>query len=80
MCYFNFGTVTLRSNKLRSQREETGEVCLTILSIAEILQVYGKSAWSFDGMVMKSTKIGPRNVGFFVIQPPDAAASPRIFY
>jgi len=51
-----------------------------MLSIVKILQVYGKSAWSFDGMIMKRTKICPQNSGLLVIQPPDAAASPRIFY
>jgi len=51
-----------------------------MLSIVKIVQVYGKSARSFDGMIMKRTKISPRNVSLLVIQPSDAAASPRIFY
>jgi hypothetical protein len=51
-----------------------------MFSIVKIVEVYGKSAWSFDGMITKRTKIGPRNVGLLVIQPPDAAASPRMFY
>jgi hypothetical protein len=51
-----------------------------MLSIFKIVQVYGKSVWSFDGMIMKRTKIGPRNFGLLFIQPPDAAVSPRIFY
>jgi len=31
-------------------------------------------------MIMKRKIIGPENVGLPVIQPPDAAASPSIFY
>ena len=37
------------------------------LSIVKIVQVYGKSAWSFDEMIIKRTKIDPRNVGLLVI-------------
>jgi len=75
-----FGTRTLLSKSLRSQLEETGEVYLKMLTIVKIVQVCGKSAWSFDGMIMKRTKIGLQNVGLLVIQPPDAAGSPSIFY
>jgi hypothetical protein len=51
-----------------------------MLSVVKIVQVCGKSVWSFDGMIMKRTKIGPGNVDLLVIQSPDTAASPRMFY
>jgi len=80
MCYLNFGTRTLLSKILRSQQEETSEVYLKMLWIVKIVQVCGKSVWRLDGMIMKRKIIGPENVGLPVIQPPDAAASPSIFY
>jgi len=36
-----------------------------MLSVVKIVQIYGKSAWSFDGMIRKRIKIGPQTSVYY---------------